>query len=497
MPVFSDGQKISAALVYDRLIQSMPATYVVWKDGSTYRAECLVKGGTDYSGTDATTVIQAALDGLTAARTWKEKVLLKGSLSASSTITIPSYVKFELDGILTLANGANQPLIQNSDASGGNTDIEFLGGIYDLNGANQTAGNAFTLVRVHDSVMNGVTVKNGYNWCLNWETNAGAGATYAKNNRVLNCRFEQSGLNAATAKDLAVFGRFTDSLIEGCLFIGNSTWTAYGLSTRNMKNTKIIGCFATDCNYGYGIENSEDVEFTSCNAVGNNACGIIVKYVDANPTNIKVIGGYFENYAAGYTTDTSNIIFNKVTNGQVIGATVVGGGEHGINIGESARVLVQGCIAYNNNERDLTTGVGIRLNQCNNSRVVDCISYDDRTPKQQRYGIRVIHASSDKVWVLDNDVEDNLTANILKEGTNITIKNNKGYVTENSGITTAIATGATVTHGLAGTPTKVIVTAAESGPTDIYVSSVGATTFAINYGGGGTKTFYWEAEYKP
>ena len=64
MPVFSDGQKMSKALVWDRMIQSVPASYMVWKDGSTYRAECLLKGGTDYSGTDAATVIQAAIDAL-------------------------------------------------------------------------------------------------------------------------------------------------------------------------------------------------------------------------------------------------------------------------------------------------------------------------------------------------------------------------------------------------------------------------------------------------
>ena len=73
---------------------------------------------------------------------------------------------------------------------------------------------------------------------------------------------------------------------------------------------------------------------------------------------------------------------------------------------------------------------------------------------------------------------------------------NEGFVTENSG-TASVETGATVNHGLAGTPTLVTVTAAESGPTDIYVSDVGASTFKINFGGGGTKQFYWYAEYQP
>ena len=62
-----------------------------------------------------------------------------------------------------------------------------------------------------------------------------------------------------------------------------------------------------------------------------------------------------------------------------------------------------------------------------------------------------------------------------------------------SGTTSAIATGATVTHGLGATPSQVLVTAADSGPTNIYTTSKGATTFIINYGGGGTHVFDWMA----
>ncbi len=62
-----------------------------------------------------------------------------------------------------------------------------------------------------------------------------------------------------------------------------------------------------------------------------------------------------------------------------------------------------------------------------------------------------------------------------------------------SGTTGTIATGATVAHGLGGTPAQVLVTATQSGPTDIYVTAKGATTFTINFGGGGGKTFDWIA----
>jgi hypothetical protein len=62
-----------------------------------------------------------------------------------------------------------------------------------------------------------------------------------------------------------------------------------------------------------------------------------------------------------------------------------------------------------------------------------------------------------------------------------------------SGVTAAIATGTAVTHGLGVTPTKVLLTAAATGASDIYVDALGATTFTVNFAGGGSRVFYWEA----
>jgi parallel beta-helix repeat protein len=44
-----------------RLMQSIPTSYTIWKDGSTYRAESNIAGGTDYSGTDGDSIAQNAL----------------------------------------------------------------------------------------------------------------------------------------------------------------------------------------------------------------------------------------------------------------------------------------------------------------------------------------------------------------------------------------------------------------------------------------------------
>ena len=96
--------------------------------------------------------------------------------------------------------------------------------------------------------------------------------------------------------------------------------------------------------------------------------------------------------------------------------------------------------------------------------------------------------------ITDNIIRDAGSASSVANSTGVVARGNVGYVTESQGLTTAISTGATVSHGLIATPNFVNVTAAETGPTDITVSAVGATTFVINFGGGGSKTFYWRAE---
>lgn len=97
--------------------------------------------------------------------------------------------------------------------------------------------------------------------------------------------------------------------------------------------------------------------------------------------------------------------------------------------------------------------------------------------------------------------EDAIAGQDWTADTVFTIRHRKGVFDHNSGVTAAIATGTAVSHGLfddgAGlTPTSVIISAAETGPTDIFSSAVGAATFTVNFGGGGNKTFYWIAEYE-
>jgi len=97
--------------------------------------------GRSYVGTDPKTVMQYAVDHLTAGRNYREKIMILGDYTIQTPINLSSYTILEVHGRLKLANGANQPIIA---IPGGTVEnpkvhIDILGGVWDGNKANQTA----------------------------------------------------------------------------------------------------------------------------------------------------------------------------------------------------------------------------------------------------------------------------------------------------------------------------------------------------------------------
>jgi len=176
MPVFSDGQKINAALAWDRMIQSVPASYVVWKDGSTYRAECLLKDGADYSGTDAATVIQSAID---AGGDYTSIMFKSGTYTLSSPLIIKKH------GISLCGIGFHQVTIEGAALS--NYAI--------ISGEDATTWYYFTLRNLR--ITGGVKIIN------------------VPFTRIKNCRFKDSGTDRY---NLYIIEGCHYSLISDCLF---------------------------------------------------------------------------------------------------------------------------------------------------------------------------------------------------------------------------------------------------------------------------------------
>ena len=63
-----------------------------------------------------------------------------------------------------------------------------------------------------------------------------------------------------------------------------------------------------------------------------------------------------------------------------------------------------------------------------------------------------------------------------------------------TGITTAVATGTLITHGLGRLPTFIFLSPQDGTPTNYYADNLTTTQFRLNYTGGGTHVFGWSAE---
>ena len=110
------------------------ASYTVWREGDEYYAAD--SSGIRFSGKNASQIIQSAIDSLTANRTWKEKILLKGDFTISNTIIIKNYTILEFQGKITVADNANIDAaikskdfdqLAGTDSTGGVVEVEIVG----------------------------------------------------------------------------------------------------------------------------------------------------------------------------------------------------------------------------------------------------------------------------------------------------------------------------------------------------------------------------------
>ena len=71
---------------------------------------------------------------------------------------------------------------------------------------------------------------------------------------------------------------------------------------------------------------------------------------------------------------------------------------------------------------------------------------------------------------------------------------NQVVASRNTGVTAAIASGATVEHGMSRKPLFVTLAPQDGTPTNFFVDNITTTTFRINYAGGGVHLFGWSGE---
>jgi len=213
---------------------------------------------------------------------------------------------------------------------------------------------------------------------------------------------------------------------------------------------------------------------------------------------------FFVNCWAGNNTN-QGFIFDEnggtIKTVRMIACRSVSNGKSGINISAGDFYDILGCHLSGNSNGASGTYHGIAVaNGVNNFTITNCRSgYDNSADwtNSQGYGIAIVGSTHSGVLVANNDCRNNVTGAISNEATlssTVVIKNNLGYVTENSGSSTGTGAQQTIAHGLSATPTIVIISGDSSNVNGYQSAAADATNIYITADNG--EAYHWEARVR-
>jgi parallel beta-helix repeat protein len=282
-----------------------------------------------------------------------------------------------------------------------------------------------------------------------------------------------------------------------------------------------------------------DISISGNTTTGNTYHGIYVHGVAGNITDsVSIIGNTTSGNtlcgvkidSAEYIVVSSNSITDNTTNGvevtgaantaegnMIVGNAIRNNTENGVKVTSSPFTVVNNNTIFDNGMNGLlvTTATDITVNSnsfLRNGQTADDtyshISFASGSDRASIVGNKFRHgggsyqtkyalnlsATTDNCLCTGNDFTLSAkTTEVVDGGTSNKIHANIGWVTENSGTSSAIATGGTIAHGLDITPTSISLLPVTAGPSGIYATADG-TNITVNYTGGGTEAFYWTAQ---
>lgn len=515
-----------------------PYSYLIFTSPSDvypkmYFARNGLTGDIDFSGTDASTVIQNAINALSEGTIF----IKRGLYLLSNYINIgKSNIALKGEGlstILKMQNGVNKGLLLlNKDGAvtpyPSNIVIENL--TLDHNGQNQTAGSTLYLDYANDVIVRNCVIMNGYNNNIR-TLGSSENPVYR---HIVEGNYIKTSFNSDNVMGLArdsvyrnniiedtktggamTSGGGRDVLVEGNIFINNLGYAAISLERFSefyrvsICNNILMG------NSGSGIRlasGSLTAEFHEISIIGNiisdqqnisiSARGLINGVIEGNV--IKNSGNFAINISGENTFPSNHVIIsnNVIENSYaginvteyskelcIVGNSIKNAQRHGIFVRTGSNSLVCFNRVINPSLGADNTYDGIQLANwgstlCTNTLVQGNIITSEGDARM-KYGINENSGSSAVNRIIHNLVSGAVTANIRKTGMATIVKWNSGYITENSGAAT-ITAGATyvdVLHGLDITPdiNRIKVTPKDNlGSRSFWVSDVGATTFRIN-----------------
>jgi len=466
--------------IYPPSLLHQPASYIIYKEGGVVYALNSRTGQIDFSGTDASTVIQSAVNAIPDGG----KVFVKaGRYALTKKITIPyDRIVIEGEGYSTIFedNIPDDHCFAVRKPDGAVIREVFLRNFRIDCKVDKTTGDEINLFNLFIGRVINVFV----------EANAKAiNGLYMTNcNQVLIY-----GLSVYNVKNNAIVcaGDSNDIYINE-LIIDNPGNPRQQTGVEILKSNGSLYICDSDiinCKYGIDFACDGDILWTWVDNTAVDNCVKGIRFPSPKTPGRYVAGCYIVNSWASSCEEynvsiESGAILSDV---KFINLRSYNAGCSGIYIGNatvSGLIEFINCTIASNSRQSANTHHGVFLDaNASKVRFKSCIIRND--PKlgtgTQGYGI-FANGNNTDIYIEDCDLRDNGIGAINSLG-NITgrVSNNLGFVTRNRGTAIMLAgsTSVTVAHGLNGTPTKVLVTP-RGNLGAVWVSSRDSTNITIS-----------------
>jgi parallel beta-helix repeat protein len=320
----------------------------------------------------------------------------------------------------------------------------------------------------------------------------GDGSTYTTGNAIRNMRLAGNSANQSAGALIRLHSA-EDTHISGC-YINDAKAQgilAEGTGTRNNAYVYVSDCYI-NTNLGdgiYALNQSYTVIVTGNVIAGNgknpaNGAGF---HSNGNDTHT-IVGNVFDENSSGIR------LFNS-SDCTVVGNTMENMDRNAITLdGSSTRNLISSNTIVSPSQETTNTYNGISLDVATSNVVTD--NKISGTTITIATGIEEIGASNTNL-IANNHISGTVTTGITKLGAATKVRGNIGYVTENEGVSN-VADGATVSHGLATTPTGVLATTSVT-QEEVQVTALAASNFTVSIkkrvdgSAGTTQDIYWRA----
>jgi len=437
-------------------------------------------GKIDFSGTNASWVIQNAIDAFPS--TGGKIYIKEGEYIIDSSIEVKSYLTILGEGFNTVLK-ANENLNSDIISYTGTSDIiEFYLADLVIDGekSGNTAGNGVYIEKPSRVILHNIKIFDaaeiGIYLC---QTPSAAHGVHIFSCYVYNCGLDN--IRIESVNDGHILDTVSGWAGRHCLILSScNQWiitnshfggggTGYTVAISGGKWNSIIGCI---------IESS-------------NHSGL---YLSGTIEN-RIIGNNFWNHQEDaiylYNSDFNCIKANTIKYNYLNGINLAGGSDENI---VSSNIISESSLSLNGGYND------IRVTDGSHNQILSNVlkaGLQSNKPARAIY----ISSSANSTVVKFNDLRDDgfTVSPLTNSGTNSIIEENYGFTTENSGSATISngGTSVTVNHGLAGTPNIILLTPA--GNYTVWYDSVDSSSFTIHCypTPSSDLTISWEAIYKP